>query len=188
MESSMSYQANQPYHPLNRVNLDMDFEQLMYSQEYYPTQDYSMGHGLAHDSAYGLAHGSALVDDDEDDYPIEEMSPVKAKKPSRQNSEKGNNMKAKGFGEVVIKYFERKLFQQEGKDEGETRFLYIVKNQELDIREAERREAAELKREKLAIQRQTLELAEREKQDKDILFYNSEIGSYLPAIQQQKLH
>ncbi|GJS78623.1 hypothetical protein Tco_0728504 [Tanacetum coccineum] len=58
---------------------------------------------------------------------------------------------------------------------------------DLDIREAERREAAELKKEKLAIQRRTLELAEREKWDRDILFYNSEICSSLSAIQQQKL-
>ncbi|GKC33062.1 hypothetical protein Tco_1040356, partial [Tanacetum coccineum] len=114
----------------------------------------------------------------------EEIALCQAWSDVSENSEKGNNMKAKGFGEAVIKYFERKLFQQEGKDEGETRFLYIVKNQELDIREAERREAAELKREKLAIQRQTLELAEREKRDREILFYNSEISSSLPAIQQ----
>ncbi|GJR51747.1 hypothetical protein Tco_1402268 [Tanacetum coccineum] len=58
---------------------------------------------------------------------------------------------------------------------------------ELDIREGDRREAAELKREKLAIQRRTLELAEREKRDRDILFYNSEISSSLPAILRQKL-
>ncbi|GKD03725.1 hypothetical protein Tco_1178699 [Tanacetum coccineum] len=57
---------------------------------------------------------------------------------------------------------------------------------ELDIWEAERREAAELKREKLAIQRRTLELAERDKRDRDILFYNSKISFSLPAIQQQK--
>ncbi|GJW12502.1 hypothetical protein Tco_1578329 [Tanacetum coccineum] len=31
--------------PLNHVILDMNFEQLMYSQEYYLSQDYSMGHG-----------------------------------------------------------------------------------------------------------------------------------------------
>ncbi|GJZ69337.1 hypothetical protein Tco_0632887 [Tanacetum coccineum] len=53
----------------------MDFDQLLYSQEYYPTQDYSMGQGSA--------HGSAPIDDD-DDSPVEEMSPVKAKKPSRR--------------------------------------------------------------------------------------------------------
>ncbi|GKG40573.1 hypothetical protein Tco_0467350, partial [Tanacetum coccineum] len=50
---------------------------LMYSQEYYPTQDYSMGQGSA--------HGSAPVDND-DDSSVEEMSPVKAKKPSRRAS------------------------------------------------------------------------------------------------------
>ncbi|GJY65291.1 hypothetical protein Tco_0467529 [Tanacetum coccineum] len=62
-----------------------------------------------------------------------------------------------------------------------------LKNRELDNREAERREAVELKREKLAIQRRTLELAEREKRDRDILFYNSESSSSLPAIQRKKL-
>ncbi|GKC92027.1 hypothetical protein Tco_1157469 [Tanacetum coccineum] len=88
MESSTSSQANQPYSPLNRVNLDMDFEQLMFSQEYYPTQDYSMGHGSTH----GSAHGSAPVDDDEeDDSPVEEMSPVKPKKPSRRVSKAKKN-------------------------------------------------------------------------------------------------
>ncbi|GKC69281.1 NBS-containing resistance-like protein [Tanacetum coccineum] len=48
-----------------------------------------------------------------------------------------------------------------------------LKNRELDIQEAARKEAAELKRAKLEIQRQTLELAEGKKRDKDILFYNS---------------
>ncbi|GJY05696.1 zinc finger CCHC domain-containing protein 9 [Tanacetum coccineum] len=51
MDSSTSSHANQPYSPLNRVSLDMDFEQLMYSQEFYP---------------------------------VEEMSPVKAKKHSKR--------------------------------------------------------------------------------------------------------
>ncbi|GJZ28928.1 hypothetical protein Tco_0573575 [Tanacetum coccineum] len=131
MDSSTSSQANQPYSPLNRVTLDMDFEQLMNSQEYYPTQDYSMGQGSAHDTA----HGSAPVDDD-DDSPVEEMSPVKAKKPSKralrakndgnekeapkdwtkageialcqawcdvsENSEKGNSMKAKGKKKKMV--------------------------------------------------------------------------------------
>nr|GEY46906.1 hypothetical protein [Tanacetum cinerariifolium] len=93
MDSSMSSQANQPYSPLNRVTLDMDFEQLMYSQEYdacqgsghnnqdnYPSQYYSMGH----DSA----HGSAPVDDDS---PVEEMSTVKARKPSKRASKAKTN-------------------------------------------------------------------------------------------------
>ncbi|GKC37702.1 hypothetical protein Tco_1050086 [Tanacetum coccineum] len=80
IDSSTSSQAKQPYSPLNGVNLDMYFEQLMYSQEYYPTHDYSMGQGSAH----GSAHGSSPVDND--DSPIEEMSPVIAKKPSRRAS------------------------------------------------------------------------------------------------------
>ncbi|GKF83551.1 hypothetical protein Tco_0245207 [Tanacetum coccineum] len=62
-----------------------------------------------------------------------------------------------------------------------------MKNRELNIREAEAREIAQLKREKLEIQRQTLELAEREKRDRDILFYNSIIDTNLAPIQQQKL-
>ncbi|GJU49162.1 retrotransposon protein, putative, ty3-gypsy subclass [Tanacetum coccineum] len=57
----------------------------------------------------------------------------------------------------------------------------------LSIREAEAREIAQLKREKLEIQRRTLELAEREKRDRDILFYNSAIDPCLPSIQQEKL-
>ncbi|GKE38740.1 hypothetical protein Tco_1462145 [Tanacetum coccineum] len=57
----------------------------------------------------------------------------------------------------------------------------------LSIREAEAREIAQLKREKLEIQRRTLELAEREKRGRDILFYNSIIDPCLPPIQQEKL-
>ncbi|GKB80240.1 hypothetical protein Tco_0947135, partial [Tanacetum coccineum] len=52
---------------------------------------------------------------------------------------------------------------------------------------AEARKIAQLKREKLEIQRRTLELAEREKRDRDILFYNSVIDQNLPPIQQQKV-
>ncbi|GJR04437.1 hypothetical protein Tco_0527421 [Tanacetum coccineum] len=70
---------------------------LMYSQEYYagqgsghnnqynyPSQYYSMGHGLAH----GSAHGSAPVDDDS---PVKEMSPVKARKLSKRASKAKTN-------------------------------------------------------------------------------------------------
>ncbi|GKD69191.1 hypothetical protein Tco_1323281 [Tanacetum coccineum] len=82
MDSSTPSQANQPYSSLNRVTLDMDFEQLINSQEYYQTQDYSMGQGSA--------HGSASVDDD-DDSPVEEMSPVNANKPSKRASRTKEN-------------------------------------------------------------------------------------------------
>ncbi|GJT66661.1 hypothetical protein Tco_1018141 [Tanacetum coccineum] len=65
--------------------------------------------------------------------------------------------------------------------------LTEMKNREMNLWEAEAREIAQLKREKLEIQRRTLELAEREKRDRDILFYNSIIDTNLPPIQQQKL-
>ncbi|GKB64673.1 hypothetical protein Tco_0920859 [Tanacetum coccineum] len=224
---------------------------LINSQEYYQTQDYSMGQGSA--------HGSAPVDDDGDST-VKEMSPVKAKKPPKrpsrakkndgkekeapkdwkkaeeialcqawcdvsENSEKGNVMKAKGFWEAVINYFERKRVQREGRNrakakkksfassrEGSSSFVDLVadkylginltkwekmqeqqdsyihlKNRELDIQEAARKEATDLKRKKLEIQRRKLRLAEKKKRDKDILFYNSVIDPSLPTIQQQKL-
>ncbi|GKC30005.1 retrotransposon protein, putative, ty3-gypsy subclass [Tanacetum coccineum] len=64
---------------------------------------------------------------------------------------------------------------------------FVDLNRELSIREAEAREIAQLKREKLEIQRRTLELAEREKRDRDILFYNLAIDTTLPPIQKEKL-
>ncbi|GJR91444.1 hypothetical protein Tco_0215455 [Tanacetum coccineum] len=141
MESSSS-QANQHYSLVDRINLDMDFEQLMFSQEYYPSQDYSIGHDLAH----GPAH---VNNDEEDDSPVEDVSPVKPKKPSRcatrakKNDPKelpkewtvekqttlcqawcdvsGNNivensMKTKGFWDAVIRYFEKETGSSRGYD------------------------------------------------------------------------
>nr|GEV36481.1 hypothetical protein [Tanacetum cinerariifolium] len=58
----------------------VDFEQLLTAQKYYQSQEYYMGQG----SAYGSAHGSAPVNDDDDDdadLPVKEMSPIK--KPSK---------------------------------------------------------------------------------------------------------
>ncbi|GJY60413.1 hypothetical protein Tco_0461070 [Tanacetum coccineum] len=90
MKSSTSSQPYQQYYPINPTNLDMNFEDLMFSQEY--NYDYSMGHGSGHDSAHGLAHGSSHgsahgsvpIHDEEDDSLVEETSPVKPKKPSRR--------------------------------------------------------------------------------------------------------
>ncbi|GKD39350.1 hypothetical protein Tco_1259557 [Tanacetum coccineum] len=79
-----SSQPNQPYSPINPTNLDMNFEELIFSQDYNYSQDYSMGHGSGHGSAHGSAHGSVPVHDDEDDSPVEEVLPVKPKKPSRR--------------------------------------------------------------------------------------------------------
>ncbi|GJV59790.1 zinc finger BED domain-containing protein RICESLEEPER 2 [Tanacetum coccineum] len=276
------------------------------------------GHGSGHGSARGSAHGSDPVHDGEDDFPVEEVSPVKPKKPSRcaarakkdepndppkdwtmaeetavcqawcdvsENNIKGNGMKTKGFWDAVITesrsgtndldvyhkacakykmkyksdftlehcynilkdhpgwkdvkmpYFnktqgrkksktsettsgsasgglnlneeadeaveETQEFRPIGRDRAkakkkaaagssqkkdEQQLSYIeFKNRELSIREAEAREIAQLKREKLEIQRRMLELAEREKRDRGILFYNSLIDPTLPPIQQQKL-
>ncbi|GJV90118.1 hypothetical protein Tco_1534056 [Tanacetum coccineum] len=300
MESSTSSKPNHPYSPVNRINLDMDFEQNIFSQDYNCSQDYSMGYG----SGYGSAHGSTPVNNDvEDDSPVEEVSPVKPKKPSRRiarakkddpkeppkdwtvrkrsrcaklgaiknkkkkkknneaNHESGTNdldvyHKAcaeykmiykqdftlehcynvlkdhQGWLDVEMPTFYKSLGRKKSKtsettsgsasgginlndeadeDVEETQEVrpmgrdqskakkksasssrggsssFVDLNRELSIREAEVREAAQLKREKLKIQRRTLELAERDKRDEDILFYNSEINSSLPAIQQQKL-
>ncbi|GJW43258.1 hypothetical protein Tco_0072057 [Tanacetum coccineum] len=271
MESSTSSQPNQPYSPINHTNLDMNFEELIFSQDYNYSQDYSMGHGSGH----GSMHGSALVHDDEDDSPVEEVSPVKPKKHSRRAARAkkdepkeppkdwtmardrvvlslklvhqevmtrslangkigfalelvlfapssimlkrikkvvqftsmkrmrlwmGRDLakakkKAPGSSRVgssslvdlvADKFFNIKQKKWGKKDEQQQSYIEF-KNRELSIREAEAREIAQLKREKLEIQRRTLELAEREKRDRDILFYNSLIDPTLPLIQQQKL-
>ncbi|GJX46195.1 hypothetical protein Tco_0271385 [Tanacetum coccineum] len=246
----------------------MNFEELIFSQDYNYSQDYSMGHG----SGQGSAHGSVPIHDDEDDSPIEEVSPVKPKKPSRrasrakkdepkeppkdwtmaeetalcqawcdvsENNIDGNSMKSKGFWDAVIRYFEKETGSSRGYDSigrkksqtsettsgstsgglnlNEEADEALEKTQEfrpmgrdrakakkkaagssrggssslvdleLSLWGAEAREIARLKREKLEIQRRTLELAEREKRDRDILFYNPLIDPTLPPIQQQKL-
>ncbi|GJR37392.1 hypothetical protein Tco_1213076 [Tanacetum coccineum] len=259
MESSTSSQPNQPYSPINPTNLDMNFEELMFSQEYNYSQDYSMGHGSGHGpghgSAHSSAHGSVPFHDDEDDSPIEEVSPVKHKKPSRRaakakkdetkevkeppkewtveedialcqgakksktsettsgSASDGINLneeadevvqetqefqpmgrdrakakkKAGGFSSSIVDLVADKFYNMKQKKDKEQQAYMEMKNRELNIREAEAREIAQLKMEKLEIQRRTLELAEREKRDRDILFYNSIIDTNLPPIQQQKL-
>ncbi|GJS65140.1 hypothetical protein Tco_0679704 [Tanacetum coccineum] len=160
-----------------------------------------MGHGSAH----GLGHGSAPVDDDEeDDSHVEDVSPsrrvsnamknnpkeppkdwtveeeitlceawklvqqeadefekevqekramgrdrAKAKKKSSASSRGGPSL----FVDLVANKFLNIKKEKWGKMEEQQQSYIQLKNRELDIREAERREAAELKREKLAIQR-----------------------------------
>ncbi|GJS26783.1 hypothetical protein Tco_0487403 [Tanacetum coccineum] len=119
MESSSS-QANQPYSPVNHINLDMDFQQLMF-----------------------------INDDEEYDSPVEEVLPVKPKKPSRratrakkndpkdlpkewtvkeditlcqawcdvsENNIVGKSMKTKGFWDAIITYFEKETDSSRGYD------------------------------------------------------------------------
>ncbi|GKD69562.1 hypothetical protein Tco_1323652 [Tanacetum coccineum] len=146
MKSSMSSQPNQPYSLINPTNLDMNFEELLFSQEYNYSQEYSMGHGSGHDSAQGSAHGSVPIHNDEDDSPVEEVPPVKPKKSSRratkakkdepkdakeapkewtvaeeialcqENNISGNSVKAKGFWEDVIRYFVKETGSSRGYD------------------------------------------------------------------------
>nr|GEY02188.1 NBS-containing resistance-like protein [Tanacetum cinerariifolium] len=80
---------------------------------------------------------------------------------------------------VADKFFNIKSTKWEKMNEQQDSYIQL-KNRELDIQEAACREATELKREKHAIQRRTLELTEKIKRDKDILFYNSEISPLCP--------
>ncbi|GKC14204.1 F-box domain, cyclin-like protein [Tanacetum coccineum] len=94
MDSSTSSQSNQPYSPLNRVNLDMDFEQLMYSQDYYAVQG-SMSLVKANKP---LKRASKVKKNDNKEpskewTPAEEITLCKSWCDVSKNSEKGNAMK-----------------------------------------------------------------------------------------------
>ncbi|GKA28574.1 hypothetical protein Tco_0714819 [Tanacetum coccineum] len=173
-----------------------------------------MGHGSGTVQRPDSAQCTVLFQRRRDqDSPVEEVSPVKPKKPSRrvakakkkqydrlgdfeklnrvvteQRPEKAVNSSRGELIHLLIVptiYYETK--KKLGKKDKEQQSYIELKNRELSIREVEAREIAKLKREKLEIQRRTLELAEREKQDRDILFYNSAIDMTLPPIQQEKL-
>ncbi|GJS26784.1 hypothetical protein Tco_0487404 [Tanacetum coccineum] len=104
---------------------------------------------------------------------------------AKKKSTASSRGKSSSFVDLVAEKFLNIKKEKWNKREKQQQSYIQLKNRELDIREAERREAAELKREKMAIQLRTLELAEREKRDKDILLYNTEINSSLPVIQQK---
>ncbi|GJS80253.1 reverse transcriptase domain, reverse transcriptase zinc-binding domain protein [Tanacetum coccineum] len=89
---SPSPQPNQVYSPLNRLNLDVDMENLFSTKEYYASQgsdhDYYVGQGSDGNQEfytgqdYSMGHGSAPV---EDDSPVEEVAaPAKGKKVSKR--------------------------------------------------------------------------------------------------------
>ncbi|GJX92505.1 hypothetical protein Tco_0345831 [Tanacetum coccineum] len=82
---SPSPQPNQGYSPLNRINLDMDMENLFNTQYYYAGQALGQGSGGNQDFYMGqdnsMAHGSAHDSDPiESNSPVKEVAPVKAKK------------------------------------------------------------------------------------------------------------
>ncbi|GJT30129.1 hypothetical protein Tco_0910404 [Tanacetum coccineum] len=65
MESSTFSQPNRPYSPINHTNLDMNFEKLIFSQDYIIIAiDYSMSHGSG--SWFGSRVRSAQSSDEVD--------------------------------------------------------------------------------------------------------------------------
>nr|GEY24426.1 hypothetical protein [Tanacetum cinerariifolium] len=80
---------------------------------------------------------------------------AKAKKKAVGSSSGGSS----SFVDLVADKFYN---MKQKKDKEQQSYIYL-NNRELSIREAEAREIAQLKREKLEIQRRTLELAEMEK-------------------------
>ncbi|GJX70817.1 hypothetical protein Tco_0307988 [Tanacetum coccineum] len=135
----------------------------------------------------GSASGGLNLNEEVDDNVEEtqEFRPMghdqaKAKKKAVGSSRVG----ASSFDDLVAdKFYNMKQTKWEKKDNEQQSYIEL-KNRELSIREAEAREIAQLKRKKLEIQCRTLELAKREKRDRDILFYNSTIDTTLPPIQQ----
>nr|GEY54346.1 hypothetical protein [Tanacetum cinerariifolium] len=107
---------------------------------------------------------------------------AKAKKKAAGSSSRGSS----SFVDLVVDKFYNMKQKREKKDKEQQSYIDL-KNRELSIQEDEAREIAQLKREKLEIQRRMLELAESEKRDTDILFYNSVIDPNFPPIIQQKL-
>ncbi|GKE97223.1 hypothetical protein Tco_1582078 [Tanacetum coccineum] len=93
---------------------------------------------------------------------------AKAKKKSYASSPEGSS----SFVDLVAdKYIGIKSTKWEKMHEQKDSYIKL-NNQELDIQEVVRKEATDLKRVKLEIQRRKLQLYEKEKRDKDILFYN----------------
>nr|GEW58548.1 hypothetical protein [Tanacetum cinerariifolium] len=125
----------------------------------------------------GLTSGGINLNEEADEVGQEtqEFRPMgryraKAKKKAAGSSSGGSS----SFVDLVADKFYNMKQKKEKKDKEQQSYIDL-KNRELSIREAEAQEIAQLKRQKLEIQRRMLELAEREKRDKDILFYNSVI-------------
>ncbi|GJT21429.1 hypothetical protein Tco_0891366 [Tanacetum coccineum] len=77
-----SPQPNQVYSLLNRLNLDMDTENLFNKQEYYAGQGSGGNQEFYTGQDYSMGYGSAHVKDDSS---VEEVAaPVKAKKVSKR--------------------------------------------------------------------------------------------------------
>ncbi|GJS50018.1 hypothetical protein Tco_0600139 [Tanacetum coccineum] len=142
------------------------------------------------ESTSGSAYGGFNLNDEADEYEeAREHRPLgrddaKAKKKSPASSREGSF----SFVDLVAdKYLGIKSTKWERMQEQNDSYIQL-KNRELDIQKVARKEATDLKREKLKIQRRKLQLyKKKKKRDKNILFYNLVIDPSLPVIQQQKL-
>ncbi|GJZ86104.1 hypothetical protein Tco_0657714 [Tanacetum coccineum] len=74
---SPSSRPKQGYSSLNRINLDMDIENLFNTQDYYAGQGSGGNQDFYTSQDYSMGHGSAFV---EDDSSIKEVAPIKAEK------------------------------------------------------------------------------------------------------------
>ncbi|GJY68214.1 probable zinc metalloprotease EGY2, chloroplastic isoform X1 [Tanacetum coccineum] len=141
----------------------------------------------------GLAHGSLNLNEEVDDSgeEVREVRSIglgRAKKKSTSSSRYEPSSVAGGGLLDLVTYKWKSLTSASWGEKKEQQESYIqLKNMEFDIHEAVRRESAELKREELALQHQTLELKLRNKREKDLMFYNSRIDETLPLVQQHKL-
>ncbi|GJV12083.1 hypothetical protein Tco_1353624, partial [Tanacetum coccineum] len=106
MESSMSSQPNQPYSPINPTNLDMNFEELIFSQDYNYSQDYSMTR----------AKKDEPKEPPKDWTMAEEPALCQTWCDVSENNIDGNSMKSKGFWDAVIRYFEKESGSSRGYD------------------------------------------------------------------------
>ncbi|GJY67850.1 hypothetical protein Tco_0470832 [Tanacetum coccineum] len=94
--SLASPQPNQGYSPINRINLDMDMDNLFDSQDFYAGQGSGQGSGQGfglpfchgNQDYYTSQDGSNPV---EDDSPVEDVAPVKVKKVSKHASKAKKN-------------------------------------------------------------------------------------------------
>ncbi|GKD88482.1 hypothetical protein Tco_1363989, partial [Tanacetum coccineum] len=103
MESSTSSPPNQPYYMINPIILDMNFKDLMFSQEYNYRQNYSMGHGSGHSSALAKVKKDEPkeVRETPKEWTVEEeIALCQGWCDVSENSISGNSMKAKGFWEA----------------------------------------------------------------------------------------
>ncbi|GKC35723.1 hypothetical protein Tco_1048107 [Tanacetum coccineum] len=116
MDSSTSSQSNQPYSPLNRVNLDMDFEQFMYTQvdDDSPVEEMSPVKAKKPSKRASNAKKNDNKESSKEWTTAEENSLCKGWCDVSENSEKGTAMKTKGFWQAVIITLGTKLVQREG--------------------------------------------------------------------------